>query len=600
MSVISRKWSALIALNGGVDEYHSPGEVKNKRLRGEGLTHSIMIENKRIKKRPGAELFGPYFYDKCYGFHEYVDGEGVAHLFVNTRQAVKDVSEFSSTDIDTGLAEEELHFHTHRGRCWYNGATTQRKITQTTVSRVGVVAPDTAPTLADGAATGITGNYGFKYSFVIKDADGNVEWESNLSSGASITVTDKKVTVTPAASDDSRVNYRRVYRTTASGNVYQVDGDIANNTAGATYTSSQADALLGNIAENTHTVPDHGIVSEGCNERMFWLVNDNGVAYLDHSEQAHTEGYQEYSPSTNRIRLPSDGKGVGMRRLYNRETDREDLCVFQESGITILPGGEPTVSLFTVSTKVGLKQHDTIWEYNGGLYFMSNTKIVYQLKSGRLVDVSSRSFPKSAKALQNTQRCRGSVIFDHYYAISTQRKVGSRYNDTVWIIDLRTVNEVREGEADAVCFPWYVPYSYMLQRENGDVMAFDESKQRLVKLSMDHEYDEYGDGLFCEPLKAVPLNGEISTATGVTSIQFDLYAAETGGTTLWTETNDVNIAADGAFAVDLNTSVAVPQTVIDGMAAGTKYWLEMTFGGVTHTRASLPKRAFLTAKSTAV
>lgn len=600
MSIIRRNWSPLILLNGGVDEYHNAAEVKNNRLRGLGRTHDIMIQDKRIYRRPGEELLGPYFYDRCYGLHEYVDGEGTAHLLVATKQAVKDVSELSSTDLDYGLAEEELHFHTHRGRCWYNGASTQRKITQTTASRVGLAAPESAPTVVAGAGTGLTGSYGFKFTFLIKDADGLVEWESNPSAVTSVDLTDEDATVTPGISADSRVNARRIYRTSADGNVYQVDGDIENNTAGATYTSDQLDATLGDIAETTHTVPDQGIVSEGCNERMFWLINDGGVAYLDYSEQAHTEGYQEYSPILNRIRLPSDGKGIGLRRHYNPETDREDLYVFQESGVSMLPGGDPTVSIYTITRKVGAKQHDTIEDYRKGVVFVGNNKIVYLISGNRLIDLSSRNFPKSAKLWQNAQNCRGAVIFDHYYAVSCQRKVGSKYNDTVWLIDLTTIQEVREGEADCVCFPWHQPYSYMLQRENGDVIAYNEAKQRLVKLSMDNKQDEYGDGLFCEQLKAVPLNGLISTATGATSIQFDLYENQTGGLTLWTETQTVNIASDGNFEVNLNTVTAIPQSVIDGMASGTKYWLELTFGGVTHTRISLPKRAFLIGKGEAV
>jgi len=596
MSTVRRKIENFTALDGGVDEYHPESKKKNNRLRGEGKTHDVWIKDSSILIRPGRTLYGPPLYDNCYGLDEYVDPDGNARLLIAGKQSVLEVGALAFTVRDSGLTQEHLHFTNHRGRCFYNGAETQRKITGTTAARIGIVAPTTDPTLAE-SGTGLTGDFGFKYTFVIK-VDGVKIWESNPSDAASISVTNKSVIVTVAVSGDTRVNCRRIYRTSASGTLYQEDGDIDNNT-GTTYTSSQADALLGRIVEENHGVPVQGIVSEGCNERMYWLVNADSKARLYWSEAAETEPYIEYQQSVNYKELPSDGLGVWLKSMYNPNTYRDDLFIGQESGIHVLPSGNPFNPLGTLSTEIGGAQHDTVKEYNGSIYFLSNKKIVYQILGGRLIDLTSRNIPKSMKNLQDITTCRGGIIFDRYYVFTAKSTIGHKYSNVMWVCDTKTIKEVENGYANAVWFVLNVPFSYILQRNDGTVLAFNEEIARLEQLSFANKQDQYGDCFFSQAEKPVRISGKFTGLTGSQTIALSIYAAVTGGVALWTESHTVVIAADGTWSLSVGQQSIIPDSVITGMAAGTAYCLEITANSETFSpRKSIPLRAFLNNKIT--
>lgn len=472
-----------IGLDGGVDEFHHSTDVANNRCVSMSNYH---IDGGKLLIRPRKKLWSVTFDNKFYGAAEYVDTTNTSYLFVASNGHLYNVSSSSKTVIDSDLTREELHFISHRGRCWFNGANTQRKISSLTASRVGVVAPETKPTVAQ-AGTGLTGSYAWKYTYVIKESGVKV-WESDPSPVSdSKSLSNEGATITPAASGDSRVNARRIYRTSAGGAVYQYEGEIDNNTDGATFSSgSVTDANLGDIIETNHGVPDTGEFSEGCNERIFRLKN----SYLYYSEQAHTEAYQEYQKTTNFKELPGNGKGTGIKRLSNTNTGREDLFVFQEKMISYLPDGDPNQPLITLNNKVGCKQHDTIKEYDKGLIFLSSEKSVCYLIGGRVIDISTRSIPVSLENALTQEYCRAEIIFSHYYAITTRNTHGRLWNDKTWICDLRTIKEVENGMADAVWYSWSIAADYLLTRQDGTVLAFDNNNCRIWELTFDESQDD--------------------------------------------------------------------------------------------------------------
>lgn len=100
--------------------------------------------------------------------------------------------------------------------------------------------PEAAPTLAAGAATGLTGVYNVKVSFAIKNADGDILRESPLSpQGIPVTLANQRLALSNIPlSIDTDVNCRRIYRTAAGGTVYFLAYDIEDN-----YTTSFDEAL---------------------------------------------------------------------------------------------------------------------------------------------------------------------------------------------------------------------------------------------------------------------------------------------------------------------------------------------------------------------
>jgi len=474
------------SLDGGVDQFHDPVEIKDNRLQS---ANNIHIDGDEVFKRPGKLRWGGAsnveFSDGFNGVHEYIDSSGTQHILVASGTSLYEVTSTSKTARDT-IVNEDIHFHTLRGKCFYNGLNTQRKIEGTTASDVGLASPTTTATVATGAAGVLTGNYAVRITFVIESGGIRVSESSPSTVSNSITLTSQQLSLTAIPTSlDSRVNARYIYRTTAGGAKYYYTGKISDNTT-TVFSDNVPDANIGDEVEYTHGQPTQGSVSEGCNERQFWITENT----LYYSEISISDAYLEYSNSTNFITLPNNGQCVGLKRLYNQNTGREDLYIFQEDAISILPNGDPNQPIYTAIDHIGLLQHDTIVEYNGWLVFMTQKNSIGMIKGGAFLDVTSRNIPNSIKTAYNKNKARSSLIFDNYYAITTQNEAGKGYNKETWICDLRRVVEVENGQADAVWFPYEFNTKYYLQINDNTVLMFDSLDGHIYTIDLANKYDE--------------------------------------------------------------------------------------------------------------
>lgn len=108
--------------------------------------------------------------------------------------------------------------------------TDRKRIEGSTVYEWGIAAPDTAPTLVVGQATGLTGQYNAKYTYVRKVGSAVVT-ESNPSPAAdnSVVLTDQSLEVSITQPTDTQVTHIRLYRTLAGGATYFLDSEIEAN-----------------------------------------------------------------------------------------------------------------------------------------------------------------------------------------------------------------------------------------------------------------------------------------------------------------------------------------------------------------------------------
>ena len=175
------------------------------------------------------------------------------------------------TNIKTALTAD-LHFTwiTFKDRCYgFNGTDNNQVYDGSNCEDMGVPTP-LQPVPAEGSATGITGTFKYKVTYLINGyQEGNASPESS-----SITVTDKKITVTIPISSNSRVTARQLYRTQDSGSIYYFQSLINNNTA-TTTTDSRTDAQL----DTTILAPtDYGAPASykyGCLHKMRIFVARN-------------------------------------------------------------------------------------------------------------------------------------------------------------------------------------------------------------------------------------------------------------------------------------------------------------------------------------
>ena len=462
----------------GINEHSDPIMIENNEFASMTNVH---IDKERLYKRPGRTPWGVAFASAFKGATDYVDSTGAARLIVASGGQLAHAETDDNTDLQA-VTDEEVHFHTQKSKLFINGATTQKKIVGVTPNDVGIAAPLTAPTAAAGAATGLTGSYAWVCTYVT--SDGLESDPSDVSN--SVVLANEKATVTPPASPDSRVTSRNLWRTVAGGEKYFYDGAIANNTLGATFTSSQSDAALGDLVESNHGQPSQADIAASCNERQFWAIGNKVYPSEIGSDEAFLE-YSELEFST----LPNSGSCTGLKSLYNPASGREDLYCFQVDSISYLPQGDPGNPIQSIRRDVGCIQHDTIREYNGMLVFMTNKKSVGVISGGRYYDISSLNIPVSIGEIVNPQYCRAGIIFDNYYALTARNTTTKLYNNVVFVCDMRSINVVNDltAIAKAAWVKWNINAEYILQRADGTVLTFDNSDFVIYSLSLSSSQD---------------------------------------------------------------------------------------------------------------
>lgn len=477
--------AGYIQLHRGVDEYHDPVDMDNSSMQS---AQNIHIDEKKVFKRPGKKRWGVAFSAPIDGIHEYPDKDGNFRLLVKSGTDLFEATSSANTSLDSNLAVEKTHFHNLRGKCFYNSDNVQRRLDGTTPAAVGLAAPSAASTIAAGAAGVLTGEYRVKVTFVI-EVDGVKTYESDPGDASSaVTIASKKINVSALPlSTDSRVNARYIYRTTAGGSKYWYDGKVQDNTT-TTYTTNVADSAVGSEVETNHGQPVQASISSSCNEQQFWA--DGSVLRI--SEIAQTDFHIEYQESTSFVQM--DGTIKGMKALYNDQFKREDLYVFLEGSIHILPLGDKNNSMAVASSNFGTIQHETIREHNGWLVFFTQKNNAGMIRGNKYIDLSTRGPKISLKSAQTKENMQGSIIFDHYYALTTRDNAGKLYNTRAWLCDMRTWKEVQPGMADATWFPYSLDAQYLIQRADGTVLMFNTNERRIYELALTNNNDEEADG----------------------------------------------------------------------------------------------------------
>jgi hypothetical protein len=188
---------------------------------------------------------------------------------------------------------------------WYylaNG-TTFIRTDGTNVYNVGITSPDSAPTVATGAAGNLTGDYYYRYTFI--DNNG---FESNASvASALVQPSSEKVelSVIDAGASADDVAQRKIYRTKAGGTTYYLLTTIADNTT-TTYSDDVTDANLGTTTYPTdHNKPDTDFTNISL-VRDRWFASKTDSRRLYYSKPFPNERAQ---PSTYYLDFPSYIKG---------------------------------------------------------------------------------------------------------------------------------------------------------------------------------------------------------------------------------------------------------------------------------------------------
>lgn len=167
--------------------------------------------------------------------------------------------------------------------------------------QLGIDAPTSAPSVAEGAAGALTGQYGYEVTFINDQG-----MESNPSTADSADVVSKKINLTdiPVANDPQIVG-RKIYRTEAGGATYKFLDVIEDNYT-TTYEDNAADATLGTEVEVDHYTPPTAIdVREHL--ALLFLLHDPNVVWWSKSydvwEGFPTSNYEPFGTEAMQGRM---------------------------------------------------------------------------------------------------------------------------------------------------------------------------------------------------------------------------------------------------------------------------------------------------------
>jgi hypothetical protein len=175
---------------------------------------------KALEKRQGMikHYATPYVTgQKILDIYEYAGPASTRTLVASNTATESKVGYYNSgwNDLKTGLTKNtRFYFSTHNEYCFItNGVDANFKVRNDVVYSVGIVAPEDAPTVAVGASTGLTGEYGYVYCYVRSHDVGPVHRSNPSPVSDNITVSDESVSVSYVASTDAQVDTIEIYRT---------------------------------------------------------------------------------------------------------------------------------------------------------------------------------------------------------------------------------------------------------------------------------------------------------------------------------------------------------------------------------------------------
>lgn len=268
--------------------------------------------------------------------------------------------------------------------------------TPLTIDATGTVRPLTpkppavAPTLAAGAAGGLTGTYGgVRYTYVIKDAIGNVISESDFSPPSNtVTIASQRLAVTGVSTSGEPISARRLYRTTSNGAILFPWLDIDGNTV-TTVSDDLSDAALSLVAAPTFlgTPPVLTLIKEWRN--LLWGVGDNSRDTL----QASAPGAMYAWNADNTIAIPGTGRDVyGIRALMPRRealgVGRRDI-IWQITGTTF-----DDFRAVKLSENTGIESNETLVVYRDTVWWLWKDG-VYQWDDNGIINIADKGGVKS-------------------------------------------------------------------------------------------------------------------------------------------------------------------------------------------------------------
>jgi hypothetical protein len=237
----------------------------------------------------------------------------------------------------------------------------RKKLRSTTLEGFGITRPASVPTLAAGAAGGMTGTFQIRVTYY----NSNTGHESSASdSSASQALTAQKLSLTNIpVSADAQVTSRKIYiRNTANQTAFRLADTIANNvdtTLTVDVTTSSLTILAPNTTENDEP-PSTAKFAAWFNSYMFVADDDN--IYWSKKDYPESFDGEDYEPIG-----ANDGQKITGLVGYE-----DVLLIFKSRSVYVLTGKSPVSwRIEPLFTDIGCVSHRSIVVAGGALWWWS-------------------------------------------------------------------------------------------------------------------------------------------------------------------------------------------------------------------------------------
>lgn len=266
--------------------------------------------------------------------------------------------------------------------------------TDFSVSALGIGQPVSAPTLAAGSGTGLTGTYQAKVAYATKNAAGVIVNMSPLSqASAPVSVTNQNIVYSAIPiSPDAAVNCRVLFRTAASGTVYFKFLEIDDNVS-TTVTDATSDAALSLLPASTAIGNPPGTVP-GTAMRLLiewkgrlWGVSDT-LGERDDARFTEIGVFYEWDPFNS---IPANPKGEDEFGIIAFVRRRDDLGVLKRARVMKIIGDNPdNFEMLILAENVGCIAPESVVVIRNKAYWLGHDG-VYRWDDDGIVCLSRAS-----------------------------------------------------------------------------------------------------------------------------------------------------------------------------------------------------------------
>lgn len=273
----------------------------------------------------------------------YVAQAGSSLQVISTSGAIQTLSLPTGVTIDATikglfavLAQQLVFVKAGTVNLWIDPATL-------TVGTMSILPPNSPPTIAAGAGTGLTGAYKVKVQFGTKDASGRV---LNLSPASpeslSVTLSNKDLDISNiAVSTNPIVNFRRILRTAAGGVLFFQQQDIDDNSTTEILTT-MPDATLSDLPEETSlSIPPGAIPGTSLKlitawKNRLWAIG-SGLGEGDAIRYSDIDTFYAWPALNNYPAYPRGEDSIGVTGFIPR---RDELGVCKRGRILKIIGDD--------------------------------------------------------------------------------------------------------------------------------------------------------------------------------------------------------------------------------------------------------------------